>query len=67
MGPTGWFYLSNASGGTTVYLGGAGVTPSNGALVATSGTFTGYLFPGDQVYAVTSSSTSTVTVLQTGA
>jgi hypothetical protein len=65
VGPTGWMYLVNGSGGT-IYLGAAGVTSTNGAPVAASTSFTGYLFPGDVVYAVTASGTSTVSVLQTG-
>lgn len=64
-GPVGWFYIAN--GANAVYLGGANVSTSNGALVAANGTFTGFLYPGDVIYAIASSTTSTVTVLQTGA
>jgi hypothetical protein len=64
-GPVGWFYLANSSAGS-VYVGGSNVTTSNGALVAASGTFTGFLFTGDAIYAIASSTTSTVSVLQTG-
>jgi hypothetical protein len=63
--PSGWFYITNGSG-ATIYLGAAGVTSSNGASVATSATLTGYLFPGDKLYACTASSTSAVGVLQSG-
>ena len=53
----GWF---------TGVVGGAAVTSTTGYSVATGGTLTGFLFPGDQVYAVTSAGGGTVTVLQTG-
>jgi hypothetical protein len=65
-GPVGWFYLSNSSSGA-IYIGGANVSSANGALVAASGTFSGFLFSGDAIYAIASSTTSAVTVLQTGA
>lgn len=65
-GPVGWFYLANSSSGA-IYIGGANVSSSNGALVAASGTFSGFLFSGDTIYAIASSTTSTVSVLQTGA
>jgi len=65
-GPSGWFYLSNT--GATVYLAGssANATATTGAAVVTTGTFTGFLFPGDQIWAFCATST-VVTVLQTGA
>jgi len=67
VGPTGWFYIVN-SPTTAVYLGGGtSVTSTTGASLATSGTVSGFLFPGDTLYAVTASSTSTVSVLQMGA
>jgi len=66
-GPVGWFYFANGSGSIVVYLGGPGVTASNGAAVAANGTFSGYLFSGDQIYAIAASSTAAVSVLQTGA
>jgi hypothetical protein len=64
-GPVGWFYFTNGSG--VIYLGGSGVTSANGAQLAASTTLTGWLFPGDSIYAITASSTSAVGVLQTGA
>jgi hypothetical protein len=63
-GPTGWFYLAN--GAAIIYLGGPSVSATNGVPVtATTGTFNGYLFAGDSVYAVCAT-TSNVTVFQTG-
>lgn len=64
-GPAGWVYLSNGSGGS-IYLGGPNVSSANGASVAASATWTGFLFPGDQLYAVQNSGASTVGVLTTG-
>jgi hypothetical protein len=64
-GPAGWFYA--VAGTAAVYLGAPGLTSSNGAPVSAGGTVSGYLFPGDQVYALTASGTSTLAVLQTGA
>jgi len=64
-GPAGWFYLTNGTG-ATIYAGGPGVSSSNAPAVATSGSLSGYLFSGDQVYVVTDSGTSVVSVLQTG-
>lgn len=64
-GPVGWFYITNGSG-TAIYLGGPSVSSSNGAQLPASTTLSGYLFQGDQVYAATASSTSTVGVLTTG-
>jgi hypothetical protein len=65
IAPVGWFYVAN--GAAAVYLGGDGtVSSTTGALVAINGTFTGFLFPGDQIWAYSAGS-STVTVLQTGA
>jgi hypothetical protein len=64
-GPVGWFSLVNGSG--AIYLGGPNVTSANGAQVAASGTLSGWLFQGDQVWACTATSTSTVGVLITGA
>lgn len=65
-GPAGWFYLTNGSGGA-VYLGASGVNSSNGAQVPASSTLSGYLFSGDQLYACTAASTSSLGVLLTGA
>jgi hypothetical protein len=65
-GPLGWFYISN--GGTvSCYIGGgSAVTSSNGVAVAASGTINGYLFAGDNLYAVAASGTGQLSVLQTG-
>jgi hypothetical protein len=65
-GPAGWFYITVGTA-TSVYLGGSVVTTSNGAQAGAGSTLTGYLFSGDQVYAVTAAGTVTVGVLQTGA
>ena len=65
-GQAGWAFLSNSSSGA-VYLGGPGVTTSNGASLAASATLNVPLFAGDQVYGIASSTTSVVGVLQTGA
>ena len=64
-GPMSWVYLTNGSGGSC-YLGGAGLTTSNGASVAASTTWTGFLFPGDQLYVIQNSGSSALGVLQTG-
>jgi hypothetical protein len=64
-GPTAWFSLSNGSGGS-IYLGGANVSSSNGYPMALSTALTGYLFPGDVLYAVQNSGASTVSILVTG-
>lgn len=64
-GQCGWAFLSNASSGA-VWLGGPGVTASNGASLAASGTLPVPLFPGDQVWAIAASTTSVVGVLATG-
>jgi hypothetical protein len=63
-GLCGWF--TAAVGGTTVSFGGPGVTTATGYPVASGGTLTGFLFPGDSVTAIGASSAATVTVLQTG-
>jgi hypothetical protein len=65
-GPVGWFYITNGSGGI-IYLGSPGVSSSNGAAVAASATQSGWLFQGDAIWACTSTGTSTVGVLVTGA
>jgi hypothetical protein len=65
IGPCGWFYIATTQ---TIYIGGSSaVSSSNGATATSSGPFTGWLFPGDQIWAVASSTTSSVSVLQTGA
>ena len=65
-GPVGWFYIAN--GAAVVYLGGsaANATATTGASVAINGTFSGFLFPGDQIWAFCAT-TSVVTILLTGA
>ena len=65
-GPLGWVSLSN--GGTVpVYVGGGtNVSTSNGYAIAASGALQGYVFAGDNLYALTSTSTAAVSVLQTG-
>jgi hypothetical protein len=65
-GPTGWVYLTNGSGGS-LYLGGPNVSSSNGAAVAASATWSGWLFPGDSLYVIQDSASSVIGVLQTGA
>jgi hypothetical protein len=65
-GPTGWFWAV-AGTAASVLLGGPGVTSSTGAALASGGTMSAFLFGGDQVYALTASGTSTLSVLQTGA
>lgn len=64
--PSGWF---SAVAGTAaaVYLGGSTVTSANGYVLAAGGTLSGWLFPGDALYALTASGTSTLAVLQLGA
>jgi len=63
-GPVASVLISNGSG-AAIFLGGSGVTASNGSQLAASTAITLWLFPGDSLYAVTASSTSTVGVLQT--
>jgi hypothetical protein len=65
-GPVGWFYAV-AGTAASVLLGGSSATSSNGAALAAGGTLSGFLFAGDQIYALTASGTSTLSVLQTGA
>jgi len=62
-GPVGWWYITN--GAAVIYLGGPGVTVSSGAAVAASATLSGFLWPGDVIWAVSAGS-STVGVLRTG-
>jgi hypothetical protein len=66
-GPAGWFFVTNGSGGAVYLGGGTATSASNGAAVAASSTLTGYLFPSDNIYAVTASGTSVMGVLITGA
>jgi hypothetical protein len=63
-GPSGWFYMVN--GATGIYLGASHVGTANGLAVAAAGTLSGYLFSGDQLYACTAGTTSSVSILQSG-
>lgn len=60
-------YVEMRNGGTPVYLGGPDVTSPNGARVAANTSWSGPLFPGDQLYACTASGASLISVYQTGA
>ena len=64
--PSGTCYITN--GTTPIYLGGsANVTTANGFPVGASATAPPvHLYPGDTIFAVTASGTSTVYVTQTG-
>ena len=62
-GPVGWFYIAN--GAAAIFIGGPGVTTGTGAQIAANGTLSGFLFPGDQLYAICGTS-STVGVLTAG-
>jgi hypothetical protein len=67
-GPVGWFLVTN--GGTTpIYLMGGTANPAAlGPTVAAGANQSGWLFRGDNLYAVTQGGTATsVGVLQTGA
>lgn len=67
-GPVGWFVVTNGGANPIYLMGGTASTASLGAAVAAGATQAGWLFRGDAIWAVTSSSTSTpVGVLQTGA
>lgn len=65
-GQIGWAFVSNSASGK-VWLGGPGVTATNGAGLAASATVFVPLFAGDQVWAIADATTSVVGVLQTGA
>lgn len=65
-GPSGWFYITN-SATQPIYLGGSAVTSNNGAQVAASATLSGYVWPNSNIYACTSTGTSVVGILVTGA
>ena len=64
--PSGTCYISN--GAAAIYLGGSkNVNSSNGLQVLpTANAVPVPLYPGDQIFAVTASGTSTVYVYQTG-
>jgi hypothetical protein len=64
QGPVGSAVITNGAGGA-VQLSGPGVTSSTGYPLAASTTITVTLYPGDAIYAVAASTTSTVSVLQT--
>jgi hypothetical protein len=66
MGAVGAFTAVNGTG-ATLYVGGPLVTSANGFPVAASGTLSSFLFTGDQVFGVTASGTTTVSMFQTGA
>lgn len=67
-GPVGWFVVTNGGANPIYLIGGTANTAALGAAVAAGAVQSGWLFRGDQLWAVTSSSTSTpVGVLQTGA
>lgn len=63
-GPAASVFISNGSG-AVVYLGGSNVSSTNGAAMAVSTQITLTLFPGDALYAITASGSSTVSVVQT--
>lgn len=63
-GPVGSVLISNGAG-DDIYLGGSGVTTSNGSLLAASTAVTLWLFPGDAIYAVAATDSSDVGTLQT--
>lgn len=67
-GPTGWL-LVLADATTDAYLGGPGVTSTNGMKIthAVTTPIAVPLFPGDQVFAVVATGSATISVLQTGA
>jgi Domain of unknown function (DUF4082) len=58
-------FVTLVNGTVPVYLGGSGVSSSNGVAVAANATWSGNLWPGDQLYAVTGSGTSYISLLQT--
>ena len=66
-GPAGWFSIANGGTAGTVYVGGSGVTSSNGYPVIPAAAFPGYLWPGDSVFGVVVSGSGTVCVFQAGA
>lgn len=53
------------NGGVAIYLGGAGVSASNGAQLGPGATLPVMLFAGDQVWAITAAGASAVSVLVT--
>jgi len=59
-------YVRLTVGIVPVYLGGPGVTWQNGVQVAAGAVWTGYLFAGEKLCAVTQAGTSLVNVLFTG-
>jgi hypothetical protein len=65
-GAVGWWSVNN--GGTvTCYLGGSGVSTTNGYPVIVNATTSGYVFSGDNLFAVSASGTGQLNVLQMGA
>jgi hypothetical protein len=65
-GQIGWAYISVPAGGGSLWLGGPGVTSTNGANVPAGNNLPMPLFSGDQIFGVSSTGTVTVGVLQTG-
>lgn len=66
-GPVGWFLISNGGTAPIYLLGGTSSTASLGASVAAGVSQSGWLFRGDNIWAITQSGSSTsVGVLQTG-
>jgi hypothetical protein len=65
-GPAGAVLVANTTGSAvTAYLGGDNVSSSNGYALAQNATVSITLYPGDVLYAITASSTATLSVLQT--
>jgi Domain of unknown function (DUF4082) len=58
-------FITLVNGSVAIYLGGSGVSSANGVAVSANATWQGNLWPGDQLYAVTGSGTSFISVLQT--
>lgn len=58
--------VSNPSGGSTVYLGPAGVTTGNGFALDAGASMAFDLQPGELIYGIVASGTVTVSVLRTG-
>jgi hypothetical protein len=66
-GAVGAFTAVNGTG-ATLFIGGPTVTSANGFAVPASGTLpTQLLYSGDQIFGITASGTTTVSMFQTGA
>lgn len=57
-------HVSVAAAGQTVFFGGPGVTSANGYPVATGTTFTFYVGPNDDLYAVVAATIQSINVLE---